>query len=838
MKCLSFCLFLLVSFWTLPDALGADCVDYGVYGGTIPGSEVDFVYDEVFAEDHTVFAVGPEGILKCEYAADRTPYRIVSIPGEFERGQLTEDVFIALSNDGLHVFDKNTMSPVGAVTLGTVSSYSYHGEVLAVLDHTELSLYSVKSWSEPVLVSTITLNTPDRFRHGYVYVEDGYAWVAIEWNAHVPPTTAGGNIRLIDISDMQHPLVVDATEEQPGPNHVPKALIEFDGTLFVRTQTPPDSPYTDMYWNYISCLSRTEDDRIVVGPGVWIGKQVTIARPFDSYFISDYYEEDTMPDQSYNHYSLSAYRFDGGFQRVAGAYFNESTPMVAVPALAAYVPSSNNRIVLKEDNGLRNWLESTDNVYDDSPWVYPEANNSWIAMPRYIDGYVKLEVYDGTTSPPALIHIISGDRNISRFAFCGDLLFYQDSAVRFQDLTELPNPTTTTTDLNQPLAQDICGLGDYLVISRGAEGLDFYNVMEDGGITHLEHIDRSTGHMTHVGRYLIMNNPHQTQYLVDISDPGQPIAHAEFTGIGYEALALYHHNFLLAKRDDYWGTAIRWYDISTPDAPQQIAVDYSIHTWIYSMVVSDERIYAGVGHAGIRLYENVTDGLLGDPVDLPIGNVTKLILSDKHLIGLVGTAIRSLPLDCDDPLPTHIPSFDVAWSGLHLRLTVGLSGASSPGNDLYLYASCGSTSWHVPLNQVDELTWEALDAPYDHGTCDQVVYTLYAESQQGQILLGSTTADMSQDHITRPTLSVSPNPCNAATQISYFLPAPGIAEVSVYALDGRLVRRLVKENCPAGNSDVFWRGEDEFGQAVASGHYLIRLSTPTITVSKGVTLLK
>jgi FlgD Ig-like domain len=69
----------------------------------------------------------------------------------------------------------------------------------------------------------------------------------------------------------------------------------------------------------------------------------------------------------------------------------------------------------------------------------------------------------------------------------------------------------------------------------------------------------------------------------------------------------------------------------------------------------------------------------------------------------------------------------------------------------------------------------------------------------------------------------APNPFGDATRISFELPRPARAAMSVYDASGRLVRRLLDEPRPSGRHDVVWDGTDHSGTTVASGVYWARL---------------
>ncbi|MEO0079892.1 MAG: M14 family zinc carboxypeptidase [candidate division WOR-3 bacterium] len=77
----------------------------------------------------------------------------------------------------------------------------------------------------------------------------------------------------------------------------------------------------------------------------------------------------------------------------------------------------------------------------------------------------------------------------------------------------------------------------------------------------------------------------------------------------------------------------------------------------------------------------------------------------------------------------------------------------------------------------------------------------------------------------RLRLGLGCNPVVGRADITYNLPAPGYAYLTVLDRTGRLVRRLVAGELPAGLHRTVWDGRDEKGQKVASGIYWVQLKT-------------
>ena len=83
-----------------------------------------------------------------------------------------------------------------------------------------------------------------------------------------------------------------------------------------------------------------------------------------------------------------------------------------------------------------------------------------------------------------------------------------------------------------------------------------------------------------------------------------------------------------------------------------------------------------------------------------------------------------------------------------------------------------------------------------------------------------------------------PNPFNPSTTIMFDLPAASVVKMTVYGLDGRVVKTLVDETLPAGSHTATWLGRDETGQPVSSGLYLYRLVVDGRTLVGKMTMMK
>ena len=83
-----------------------------------------------------------------------------------------------------------------------------------------------------------------------------------------------------------------------------------------------------------------------------------------------------------------------------------------------------------------------------------------------------------------------------------------------------------------------------------------------------------------------------------------------------------------------------------------------------------------------------------------------------------------------------------------------------------------------------------------------------------------------------------PNPFNPVTTIRYELPRPAKTVLVVYNIVGQEVVRLVADALSPGYHQTIWDGRDRAGRQVASGIYIVRLTTPVWSQTMKMVLLK
>jgi hypothetical protein len=84
----------------------------------------------------------------------------------------------------------------------------------------------------------------------------------------------------------------------------------------------------------------------------------------------------------------------------------------------------------------------------------------------------------------------------------------------------------------------------------------------------------------------------------------------------------------------------------------------------------------------------------------------------------------------------------------------------------------------------------------------------------------------------------SANPSRGATPIRLSLPRPLRCALALYDVSGRRLRSLLEESLPAGTRSLTWDGRDDQGRLLASGYYVLRLTTEDGAISRPIIRLE
>ena len=83
-----------------------------------------------------------------------------------------------------------------------------------------------------------------------------------------------------------------------------------------------------------------------------------------------------------------------------------------------------------------------------------------------------------------------------------------------------------------------------------------------------------------------------------------------------------------------------------------------------------------------------------------------------------------------------------------------------------------------------------------------------------------------------------PNPFRVSTTIEFDTPRDATVLVSIFDIQGRLIRRRIWENAPVGVNSFYWDGRDWRGRLVPSGVYVCRMQSGALTRTKRMVLTR
>ena len=83
-----------------------------------------------------------------------------------------------------------------------------------------------------------------------------------------------------------------------------------------------------------------------------------------------------------------------------------------------------------------------------------------------------------------------------------------------------------------------------------------------------------------------------------------------------------------------------------------------------------------------------------------------------------------------------------------------------------------------------------------------------------------------------------PNPFNPDTKIEFSIPATEEVSITVYSLEGRLVKTLINQELRSGEHAVQWDGTNDIGTKVATGMYIYQLKTNSLVLNRKMSFVK
>ena len=192
----------------------------------------------------------------------------------------------------------------------------------------------------------------------------------------------------------------------------------------------------------------------------------------------------------------------------------------------------------------------------------------------------------------------------------------------------------------------------------------------------------------------------------------------------------------------------------------------------------------------------------------------------------------------NDACPTQLQRFIVAYKETGIEVKWELAEAGGDMKFFVLRAEAASTEFRQLANP--KINRKGLSFTFIDESCKPGMtyrYRVDVLDEDGHRILFETEAIVPP--ATQLTLSQNfPNPFNPTTTITFSLPKTAPVRLSIFTLEGKLVRTLVDEVLSNGFKEYEWDGKDAQGFSVSSGIYFYRIKAGNRTLTKKMTLIK
>jgi hypothetical protein len=191
-----------------------------------------------------------------------------------------------------------------------------------------------------------------------------------------------------------------------------------------------------------------------------------------------------------------------------------------------------------------------------------------------------------------------------------------------------------------------------------------------------------------------------------------------------------------------------------------------------------------------------------------------------------------------NPSPTLLQSYNTTVTEAGIEISWKLA---EDGKNMSFYvhrteAASPNVNELISTNIVRRnLSFEITDKSYVPGMTYR--YRVDVSDEDGRRTLFETEA-ISTRSLSLTLNQNKPNPFNPMTTFSFVLPERANVNLSIFNIEGKLVRTIVDRALPDGFNEFIWDGQDTAGNPVSSGVYLYRLKAGKKAITRKMVLLK
>lgn len=325
----------------------------------------------------------------------------------------------------------------------------------------------------------------------------------------------------------------------------------------------------------------------------------------------------------------------------------------------------------------------------------------------------------------------------------------------------------------------------------------------------------------------------------DISDPLNPqsVSIINATGSWLE----YSDNLLFAGGPDpenHRAGQMQMYSLEPGPIPD-LLMDYHLEFPPAKVTANGGQAYVSFHKGGVSLLDLDQGTIIGT---FATGKVTDHAVNGQELLVLTLGGLVSIPLDCSDPLPVFIQDFQVKTLQSQVTLSWEISDPSlnipSYSDHFQILARTPNRNWVI-----NSVSWEnnrffALDDFAEVQDGEEASYELQHWTSNSWTTVAEKSLELS---IPRPQFRLiggNPNPFNPKVTIGFSMDSAADVRLEVYDLLGRKVATITEGVYAAGDHSVDWVANDKQGRSLASGTYLLRLTSGQMVRTSKLMLAK
>jgi len=194
----------------------------------------------------------------------------------------------------------------------------------------------------------------------------------------------------------------------------------------------------------------------------------------------------------------------------------------------------------------------------------------------------------------------------------------------------------------------------------------------------------------------------------------------------------------------------------------------------------------------------------------------------------------------------HQPASTCGFIGMNLRLEMPLDSAGIIDIDAVLGFGPPSARLRVQsgfpdssavYQRMNSLNFERMP-PLATSVVDSLGVSVISEWIKSLDPVSTPAQNPSIPKRLNPSIRATPNPFNLSTTIQYTLAFPSPVDISVFDLQGNLIRTLFEGDRNAGLFSIDWNGKDNKADDVKSGTYVIRAAVGEIENFRKVILVR